>query len=246
MTGWDRRMRAYNGRDMTEKAGRDDTAPTTRLLSMHEQAYEVLRAQILDGRLPPGTRLNLRDLAAQLGISVTPARDAALRLAAEGLVEGTDSRGLRITQLTEEDIAQTLELRELLEVHALTQAGPQLTETDLRHMEELVEAESNLVRAPTEEAWRRYTDVGKDFHHLLVVAARNRRLLDLYERLQAFVVMERAQHGFRGERIVEDHREHVALVAALRRGDHAEAIRLLKEHLEQVRTYTLALYSSHI
>jgi DNA-binding GntR family transcriptional regulator len=58
-----------------------------------ERAYEALRSQILSGQLAPGTRLNLRDVAEQLGISVTPARDAALRLAAEGLVEGRDSSG---------------------------------------------------------------------------------------------------------------------------------------------------------
>ena len=89
-----------------------------------EQAYAILRAQILDGRLATGTLLNLRDLADQLAVSVTPIRDAVLRLVAEGLIEDAGSHEFRVTQLSEEEIKQTLDLRILLEVYALEQSAP--------------------------------------------------------------------------------------------------------------------------
>jgi DNA-binding GntR family transcriptional regulator len=207
-----------------------------------EQAYDVLRAQILDGRLVSGTSLNLRELAAQLEISVTPVRDALLRLTAEGLVEGSESRGLRVTLLTETDIAQTLDLRIVLEVYALEQSGPRLNKQDLRSLRNLIEDEADLMQEHDEQIGQRYTEVGRAFHHALVAAAANGPLLDLYERLHTFVVMERAQHGFRPDRIEQDHCEHIDLVAALQRHAYPEAIQLLKEHLERIRDYTLEVY----
>ena len=206
-----------------------------------DQAYAILRAQILDGRLAPGTLLNLRDLAAQLSISVTPVRDAVLRLVADRLVEDGENRELRVTQLLKSEIEQTLDLRILLEQYALEQSASKLTQDDFERLEALLMTAEKLLQEPSEEAGRQYTELGTKFHYYLVEAADNRPLLDLYEHLypQAFLVIERSFHGFPPDRNREDHLEHMRLFDALRRRAHAEAIQLLKEHLEQVRIYTL-------
>lgn len=206
-----------------------------------EQVYAILRAQILNGELAPGTLLNLRDLAERFSVSVTPVRDAVLRLVAEGLIEDYGNHEFRVTQLSHEEIAQTLDLRILLEVYALEQSAPKLTEADFEQLEALLQTAEELLEKSDGETGRRYTELGREFHHILVEAADNRPLLDLYERLhsQVFLVIERAFHGFPPDRNREDHLEHKHVFAALRRQDHAEAIQLLKEHLKHVRTYTL-------
>jgi DNA-binding GntR family transcriptional regulator len=209
-----------------------------------EQAYAILRAQILDGRLTPGTLLNLRDLAEQLSVSVTPIRDAVLRLVAEGLIEDDGSHEFRVTQLSEEEIKQTLDLRILLEVYALEQSAPKLTEADFERLEELLTAAEELLEEPGGETGRRYTELGREFHQLLVEAADNRPLLDLHERLhpQAFLVIERSFHGFPHDRNREDHLEHRKIFAALRQREYVAARQLLEEHLKHVRAYTLGGY----
>jgi DNA-binding GntR family transcriptional regulator len=210
-----------------------------------EQAYGLLRAQILDGRLSPGAKLNLRDIASQLDISVTPVRDAALRLASEGLVENAEGRGLTVTQFTEADILHTLDLRMLLEVYAVDQVGPSVSQQDTARLEALLNQEEAIVReSPTPDIFR-YAMVSQRFHRELVVSANDRVLLHLYERLHAYVVMERAQSGFVNDRIAVDHQEHVDIVAALRAGNRAEAARLLREHLVQVKRITLERYRRH-
>jgi DNA-binding GntR family transcriptional regulator len=209
-----------------------------------EQAYGLLRAQILDGRLAPGARLNLRDIAVQLDISVTPVRDAALRLASEGLVENAEGRGLSVTQFTEADILHTLDLRMLLEVYAIEKAGPNLSEQSLARMEELLAHEESIVRHHNGPDMRRYAEATRHFHRELILAAGDRVLLDLYERLHAYVVMERAQHGFVNGRLLEDHQEHIDIVAALRRGAHEDAARLMREHLTQVKSVTVGRFRS--
>lgn len=212
-----------------------------------EQAYAILRAQILDGRLAPGTLLNLRDLADQLAVSVTPIRDAVLRLVAEGLIEDAGSHEFRVTQLSEEEIKQTLDLRILLEVYALEQSAPRLTEDDFARLTTLLTTAEELLEQPDEgETGRRYMELGREFHQILVEAADNRPLLDLHERLhpQTFLVIERSFHGFPHDRSREDHLEHKKIFAALRRQAYAEAVQLLKEHLDHVRAYTLGGYHS--
>jgi DNA-binding GntR family transcriptional regulator len=205
-----------------------------------EQAYGVLRAQILDGRLAPGAKLNMRGIAVQLDISVTPVRDAALRLASEGLVENVEGRGLTVTQFTEADILHTLDLRTLLEVHAIEEVGPSLAEQSIIRLEQLLVREEEEVRNKPLPDMRRYALVSRQFHHELVAAANDRVLLDLYERLHAYVVMERAQHGFVNTRLTDDHAEHIGILATLRRGDHANAAHLMREHLTQVKLQAIA------
>lgn len=209
-----------------------------------EQAYAILRAQILDGRLAPGTPLNLRDLAEQLSVSVTPIRDAVLRLVAEGLVEDDGSHEFRVTQLSEEEIQQTLDLRILLEVYALEQGAPKLTEADFARLADLLTTAEELLERPDGKTGRRYTELGRKFHQILVEAADNRPLLDLYERLhpQAFLVIERSFHGFPPDRNRDDHLEHKKVFEALRRHAYTEATQLLEEHLKNVRSYTLGGY----
>lgn len=229
------RPNKLSGQTSEAKTDRIDRRP------IWEQAYAILRAQILDGRLAPGTLLNLRDLAAQLSISVTPVRDAVLRLVADRLIEDGENRELRVTQLLKSEIEQTLDLRILLEVYALEQSAPKLAQDDFDRLEALLMTEEKLLQEPGEEVGRQYTELGSKFHYYLVEAADNRPLLDLYEHLypQAFLVIERSFHGFPPDRNREDHLEHMRLFDALRRRAYAEAIQLLKEHLEQVRTYTL-------
>jgi DNA-binding GntR family transcriptional regulator len=204
-----------------------------------EQAYGLLRAQILDGRLVPGARLNLRDIAAQLEISVTPVRDAALRLASEGLVENAEGRGLSVTQFTEADILHTLDLRMLLEVYAIEKADPSLSEQSIARLEDVLEQADTMLQTDTGSDMRRYAAIGQHFHREVIAAAGDRVLLDLYDRLHAYVVMERAQHGFVNLRLIEDHQEHIGIVAALRRGARVDAARLMREHLTQVKCATV-------
>lgn len=221
-------------------------ANTTRIdrRTIWEQAYAILRAQILDGQLAPGTPLNLRDLAEQLSVSVTPVRDAVLRLVADGLVDGHENRGLRVAQLLESEIEQTLDLRILLETYALEQGAPKLMESDFKQLETLLEAAEKLLQDVDKTSGQRYMELGREFHRYLIEAADNRPLLDLYERLhpQAYLMIERSHHGFPPDRNREDHLEHKKVLEALCRRDYSEAVQRLKEHLERVRVYTLEAY----
>jgi hypothetical protein len=77
---------------------------------LHAAVTKALRKLIVEGTLPPGTRLNERDLCASLGVSRTPLREALKALAAEGLIEHQPNRGAVVPVLSEADIIDAFEL----------------------------------------------------------------------------------------------------------------------------------------
>jgi DNA-binding GntR family transcriptional regulator len=93
-----------------------------------ESTVTALRRAILEGVLPPGERLRQETLAAELGVSRIPLRDAFRRLEAEGLIRIDGRRGARVASLTVEDVYELYELRRLIEVHCIRLAIRNLTD----------------------------------------------------------------------------------------------------------------------
>jgi DNA-binding GntR family transcriptional regulator len=93
-----------------------------------EATTTTLRRAILTGVLAPGDLLRQEVLAAQLGVSRIPLRDAFRRLEAEGLIEIDGRRGARVTSLSTDDVAELYELRRMLEVHCIRLAIRNLTD----------------------------------------------------------------------------------------------------------------------
>src|SRR5438128_12486739 len=115
---------------MTEALLTDDTArPPGRLenLTLWQRVYAHLREEILANRLTAGTELQETALAAELGVSRGPVREAIGRLAAEGLVVVRPRRGAVVRSLTKDEFIEAYEVREALEILAVRLATPRLT-----------------------------------------------------------------------------------------------------------------------
>lgn len=117
-----------------------------------ELVLETLREGILDGILPPGSRLRQEDLAATFKTSRIPVREALRVLEYEGLASSEPHRGFTVTALDADQIEEIYELRTVLESHAVRVAIPLLTQPDLDelqrlydHMEALEAADEKLV-----------------------------------------------------------------------------------------------------
>jgi len=88
-----------------------------------DRAYDVLREEILQWRLAPGTVLGEVEQSARLGVSRTPLREALSRLSADGLVESQSGRGLVVSSASIDDVRELFELREALETAAAALAA---------------------------------------------------------------------------------------------------------------------------
>src|SRR5262252_271769 len=95
--------------------------------TLAEKAFETLHSAIITGRLRPGTRLPIEELAEHLEMSPMPIREAVRRLDAVGLVDNIPHRGARVTELSITDLAEVYEVRISLETLAIRRAAARFT-----------------------------------------------------------------------------------------------------------------------
>lgn len=141
--------------------------------TLEQQAFEILRRQILDGTLPGGAPLVQGEVALRLGASRMPVRDALRRLAAEGLVEPDDRGTYTVRSFNEDDLREIYATRRLVEAMAAVQAVPRLTDDDLVELGDLLDA---MAEAAAGERVDDYVALNQDFHMLIYEACGLRRL----------------------------------------------------------------------
>ena len=103
----------------------------------HEWVYQLLRSNLLCGRIEPGKPLTIRGLAEVLDTSPMPVREALHRLACEGAVEVKNNRRVIVPLMTAEKFNELCDLRILLETHAAEGALPFITDADIERLEQL-------------------------------------------------------------------------------------------------------------
>ena len=194
--------------------------------SLVELAVDRLRRDILSGRTDPGERLVEEQLTRRLGISRAPLREAMRLLAQQGLVEHIPRRGARVATLSDDDVRELYEVRDVLERHAISTmpAGPGSAGPDLTGLR----AALDVMRTATETDDRlELANAHRRFHTEVVRLSGNRQLTELYEsilvRIQLYMAvnMRREAETARAEDGV--HR-HERLFAAVEAGD-TDAIR---------------------
>ncbi|HET7666605.1 MAG TPA: GntR family transcriptional regulator [Mycobacterium sp.] len=192
---------------------------------------DELRAAILRGAYPPGTRLRQEELATQYGASRVPIREALRILAAEGLITTVANAGAWIASLSLEECAELYQVRERVEPLLLRYSLPHLTPADKDHLGELAEKMRNTSDV------ERFLALDREFHLGSYRGAETTFLGPTVARL-----WNNTQHYRRAftrlldvesNRIVHD--EHHMLVAAIRDNDPDEAERVLFGHIRRTR-----------
>lgn len=147
---------------------------------LRDQAYEVLRAAIVNGELRPGQVVRDAELANAVGLSRTPVREALARLADEGLVESKPNSYTRVTPLERRDCAEAFVILRALHTLAVQLAVPRMTPADIARMRAAnAEFAAALDRGDVEAALTADDAV----HAVYVEAAENRTLTVTLERL---------------------------------------------------------------
>ena len=217
--------------------------------TLADQAYEALRAAIVSGELPWGERITERGLAARLGVSATPVREALRRLEQERLVERTGPRSLRVASMTPNARAESSELEAALEGVAAKLAARKISERGLDQLDQLLDAadaqRAKLLAADEAGAGtedppnRRAIEAGfdrlREFHALVEAAAGNEQLLNMLAQARAFSQAQRLAAtneliDARSESLSSRYNDHRRLARALRARDEETAEHLARSH----------------
>jgi DNA-binding GntR family transcriptional regulator len=197
--------------------------------TLWQQVRDLLREDVLAGRLEPGTELSEVALAREFGISRGPLREALGRLAAEGLVTVTPRRGAVVTQLSRREFIDAYQVREALETLAIRLAVSRLDEPDRARLREL---HQEMVEHAERGEVNAFFDANAAFHGLFVTASGNQKLQEMYrllmDQMGRYLAHSLALRGSLEKSIAE----HSAILEAVEAGDADQATLLLADHIE--------------
>ncbi len=197
-----------------------------------ELVYEYLREQILSGNFEPGRRLTLQALAQELQTSHMPVREAAQRLAKDGLIQIAPHRDMRVTPVSARDAHEIFRIRAALEALAArtacerggAEAAPALAQANAAF--DSARRAGDLARM-AEANWR--------FQRLILAAADNHHLAAMLEEIWGKCQRFRLGYKLIPGRAEATVREHARIVAAMRRADPAAAETAIFHHVDLAR-----------
>jgi DNA-binding GntR family transcriptional regulator len=201
-------------------------------------AADAIREAILDGRFTPGLRLKEERLAAELGISRTPIREALLLLQAEGLVEAVPNRGAFVRSFDVVELLEMYELRALLEGHAARRAAVRMTADkfcELRSSRDRFEALVDVSGPIALDLVKELVHENAVFHDLILEAAADKRLTAMVRQVVALPLVYRSYVWYSSHQARVSAHAHAKLVCALEQRDAARAELLMREHVYGAR-----------
>jgi DNA-binding GntR family transcriptional regulator len=191
-----------------------------------DQVYSMIHEAIMSGDLPAGTRLRIRELAAQVGTSVMPVREAIRRLEEAGLAERVPHKGAVVRGLTLAELVHVYDVRRLLEVEAARLGSQRISPADIARMQN----ECELMRtAIAEQRVVAYLDHDEALLTILYGGAGNPVLVStiqtLWEHCRAYKIVgaQAALHA-PGDNSLWKHQQRLVAAARAHDGDAAAAV----------------------
>jgi len=191
-------------------------------------AYKLIRENLLAGAYQAGQLLSTQELASKLGMSRTPVAEALQRLSEEGFLERLPQVGFRVVVPTPQEILEVFTIRAVLEGLAAELAAERLTAEELRQLEGNVKLTRFAVASGNAPLFEK---LNRHFHLTITQAAGSPKLARLLENLWTASRYRVAALQVLAQRMATSHREHEAILDALRERDGRSARQLLEQHL---------------
>lgn len=202
--------------------------PKATQTTLADQAYNAIRARILEGDLSLGEFVREQEVSEALGVSRTPVREALGRLASEGFLEWIPYRGFRVP---EEPLGELLELYPIvsaLELLAGRMALPELSGDDV---EALKEINRKMAEERDSGDVRRLIELNNRFHHYICERSGSRRLTELLDDLRSQVSHLEIWYYSQRNRTEESVDHHDELIRAIEEQDHDRALEILEDNM---------------
>lgn len=201
---------------------------------LKEDICDVLHEKIISGTYKPGDWLRQDDIATQLGVSMTPVREALDLLVSAGLAERVPYRGVRVREMSTRDVVEAYGLRLFLEAVIAQEAARNITREQVAGLERTLD---EMKKHETLQDVSSERKSSREFHSAIAEATRNDLLIKLYAVVSnAFPDWLLYEALFRHPELMSDsmlrtYNEHVDIVDALKKGDGEQAAQKSIEHV---------------
>lgn len=198
----------------------------SRGVSLGEFVLGRLRSAIGEGRYQPGQRIRESEVAAWLGVSRTPVREAFRRLQADGLLVLTPWRGAAVVEFGRDQVVELYAMRRVLEGAAAGLAAGHAGDSEIQLLSELLKMDEAAGPDPG-----RLAEINRLFHQAIYAAAHNRYLLQALNGLADSLALLRSTTYEVPGRAGRARLEHVEIADAIRIGDSDAAERAARAHI---------------
>ena len=196
---------------------------------LSQKVYRVLKTEIVKGFLGPGTKLFEDKIAAQMGVSRTPVREAIQKLAAEGCIKIAPNQTLIVTEISLEDIKEVLQIRGVLEGLAARMAAKKINRREIEELEKIVTQMGLYV---TKKHLTSYCKVDDEFHNLILNVCGNKWIINIRDNLGNFIYRYRIRSLSIPGRLKHSLEEHRKIMESLKKHNSEDADRLSQIHME--------------
>ena len=205
------------------------TVALNRSAPLRDQIYLLVRRAIITGKLKPGAPVNEIEIAARLGVSRTPVREAVKKVSDEGLIDVLAQAGTFVADISRKEVEEAYIIRSALEAESLKRAVPLIDESHLETLGDIIQAhEMALARRRFDEAIQR----DDDFHRTLALVSGLPMLWKVVDTHKAQMdrcrLLSLPKPGYGSETIAQ----HRAIVAALATRALKPSLQALRYHLE--------------
>jgi DNA-binding GntR family transcriptional regulator len=206
----------------------DGGESVVRFATKGQAVYDEIRRRILTGTMDPGTPLNQDALAPELGVSVTPVREAVRRLEAEGLVRFEAHKTVIVAPLSRGELQEIYDVRLQLDPHAAALAATRINDEALDKVHELASA-----RAPGDALQQ--LALNRTFHRHIYAASGNELLVEILDSLWERTDRYRIVLLRRDFEVMAAGREHIEIADAMRDRKPRVVARLVRDHVAKAQ-----------
>jgi DNA-binding GntR family transcriptional regulator len=198
-------------------------------VSIRRKVHNYVREQILSGEIAAGERLIETKIAAEIGTSRTPVREALHSLEMEGLIESIPRVGYTVKPISDKEVEEICDIRTAIEGLAAGWALQKAQEKVVRELRKNVAtAEERLARGQITD----FIDLDAQFHEIIAKCSGSSRLLELAQTLRRHMLRYRVQSIYSPVNVAAAINGHKAILFALEKGDPDAVNQAIKQHLD--------------
>jgi len=206
-----------------------------------EKAYQAIKHAIIAGQLESAKIYTITELSETFEVGRTPAREALVILASEGLIDPIPRSGYQVKPLSIHDLLEIFHLRSVLEIEGVGLAAERITDDDIYLLEENNRQEKELAMIPhsdvSAQSYRKGYDLNLEFHLTIARASGNNRLADLVEKL-----LNELERILVHDPYIAEPKQHAEILERLKRRDKLGSQDAMMKHLEDTKNRSLSRF----
>ena len=210
-------------------------------ITKKEKAYQAIKQAIIAGQLESTKIYTITELSENFKVGRTPAREALVILASEGLIDAIPRSGYLVKPLSVHDMLEIFHLRTVLEVEGVGLAAGRITDADIYLLEENNRQEQEAALRPhsdvSAQSYRRGYDLNWEFHLTITRASGNNRLTELVEKL-----LNELERILASDPYIAEPQQHAEILEKMKRRDKIGAQEAMKMHIEDTKNRSLSRF----